>query len=170
MARKQPAILIKKGVPMKKLLLPFLLVFAACATTPTPAPAPSPAPAPAPLPPTVGCAIAGVVAGAGASLIASNGACAYPDAIRASILAAVPPAFCPTVAASKQTLKFVRGQKGVKFNEKGIIGNIACPMLVNSLGAGLMGKVPPTWGCSGGVALSTAEGWLTTTCEKNISM
>src|ERR1019366_2223167 len=153
---------------MNKFLIAALVIFTACTSAPPPPAPSSPTPTPAPTPAPIGWAIVGTIAAAGATLIATNGACTNPAAIQASIAKIAPAAFCPTVAAAKATLTAVRTQKDAKFSEKGVIGNIACPLLVGQIGTIAMGKVDPTWGCSGGTTLTAVEGWLTTVCEQNV--
>jgi hypothetical protein len=62
-------------------------------------------------------------------------------------------------------------QKNVKFtiNEQGVIGDVACPLVVSSLFSAGLSAVPSSWGCSGSPTVSTVEALATSTCEKYVT-
>lgn len=107
-----------------------------------------------------GCAIeTGLTQGAAQS-IALALTCQNQAAIQASLMVAMGNAnLCKMVqpAVSGQAIK-------------GIVGNIACPIAVNTIIGYLTNSVPATWGCAQGSSVSQLTSVLTQACEAAVPM
>lgn len=111
---------------------------------------------------TVGCSVEGDLTTAFAGSISQLLTCTNVTAIQVDLLNALGKAnLCakasPVVAGKAVTTK-------------GVIGNIVCPMAVQSA-MGIVGtKIPPGWGCSPSAGTSDLNAALVATCSKVIGI
>ena len=112
----------------------------------------------------VGCSVeSGLASGVSAS-IAAQLQCTNTAAIQSSIQAALGNAnLCSLVAPSVASANALKAKSVVA--PKAIVGDIACPIVVNVVGGYLSNAVPAAWGCSAGAAMSSVLSALTAACE-----
>jgi len=119
-----------------KFLLTILSVLAISACTSTPATPGAPAPA------GVGCSVEQVVSGALAASIGTGLQCANLTAIQADLQGALGTAnLCATSVAQAQSK--VEGKQPMK----GVVGDLVCPLAVNTAMGLINTKIPAAWGC-----------------------
>lgn len=134
-----------------------------------------------------GCAVETAIEGGAATALATALSCGNQAAIQASIATAlgnanlcktpIPPA--PVSAMSKaavgpvwQTIGDVPGSalqshavKADAVKAMGVVGNIACPIAINTIVGFLSNSVPSSWSCSAGATASSVEATLVSVCE-----
>lgn len=134
----------------KSLAIVLFLGLSACTS-------PSPSPAPNPLPPALCKAETDFTTFASAEL-ASGANCTHPDVIQADLMAALATIkinFCPDPATMK--------------NRKGPIGDVMCPLVINTLAPIVTSKVlRPTWGCDPSAKLADPLATLAAACSKAV--
>lgn len=123
------------------------LVLCSCSSTPTPVA-------------QVACSAETALSGALAASVATTLQCSNLAAVQADLLAVLGKAnFCAQLPAASAAKK----------SYKGAIGNLVCPIVVNSVLGVVNSKIPAAWGCVITQAPGTIGGLLTTACESNVS-
>jgi hypothetical protein len=122
--------------------------------------------------PSIGCNIEQSIVGAVASGLSSQLGCTNVDAVKTDLLKATGKVnLCASIKTAQDTVKSVKAQgTGKTIDEKGIIGDIACPLLVNGLVSVGLSKVPDAWGCSGGTSVDMVKAKVTALCRANIPL
>jgi hypothetical protein len=146
---------------MKKLMLLAAILGILCSCTSS---SPSPGSVISPIT-AVGCSIETAVTAGAASGIATALNCTSQAAIQTSLQLALGNVnFCsyqPQADAAKLA-------KSSKQPLKGVLGDIACPVFINTAMGYLTNSVPAAWGCAAGASASAIAAALTTACETAI--
>lgn len=159
---------------MKILILSLFILGAACTKTSTGTVSPID---------SAGCAVESVITGALASTIAGAITCSNSTQIASDIQTALGNVnLCsaglssPSVAAltakwtkigdvSKQDIDNAKGVKAQVVKPMGIVGVIACPIVVNTLLGYATNSIPTSWGCSSNTSAATLGATIISACE-----
>ena len=110
-----------------------------------------------------GCDVETAILGGASTAIATALSCTNTSAVQASLTTALGNAnLCtaPGVAAISTS-----SLKAQKLKSLGVIGNLACPIAINTIVGFLSNTVPTGWGCSTTATASALEAALTAACE-----
>jgi hypothetical protein len=135
---------------------------------------------------SVGCAVESAVTSAAATTIAASISCSNQAQIATDIqnalgnvnlcAAGVAPAPAALVGpkwskvgdVSKQDLDKAKASKGLA--PMGIVGQIACPIVVNTLLGFATNSIPVSWGCSASTSAASLGAVITSACEAAIPL
>lgn len=141
-------------------ILPFVFGFTGCTSTPA---QPNPAPIVA-----VGCSVETTVTMAIASAVAAAANCSNITAIQTDVQDDLGKAnFCDSVsqAMSQKALKFTPHSK-----IKGVVGDLVCPIAVQSLDTLVGTNLPAAWNCAPNAGTGSIAALIVTACESVIPL
>lgn len=140
---------------MKTLILFFVTSFLFACSSNSPSPSPIQ---------TVGCTLETTVASALSQSIASTLSCSNQSQIQADLLAALGKVnFCASAVMPSASASDPK-------KAKGILGDVVCPIAINSAMGVLGSKVPASWGCSPAASTNTLTQSLTVVCQSVVSI
>lgn len=152
---------------MKLLILTILLLGVACTKSGTMSPIQS-----------AGCAVESAVTSAAATSIAAALSCTNQAQIATDVqnalgnvnlcatnvaVASLAPKYSKVGDVSKQDLDAAKGKNLIK--PMGVVGNIACPIVVNTLLGFATNSIPSSWGCSSSTTASALTATIIAGCE-----
>lgn len=142
---------------MKKLLILPLFLFVGCTKTTTSTLSPIA---------DAGCVVETAVTSGIAGSVATALTCTSVSAIQTSLQAALGNVnLCKTATTAQATAASAK-----VVTSKGLVGNIACPLAVNTVIGYLTNSIPTAWGCSAGATAASLELALTVACEAAIPL
>jgi hypothetical protein len=118
---------------------------------------------------TAGCDVETAILGTAASAVASALSCTGSAAIQASLTVALGNAnLCASPIVSGTTMAALKSEASAKAKPMGVVGNLACPIAINTIVGFLSNSVPTTWGCSATSSASALVSVLTAACESAV--
>ena len=146
---------------MKSILTIATCVFTLCGCTKTATGSMTPIQA-------VGCDIQTLVTSGLAASVATALSCTNQTQIQTDLQSAFGNAnLCAAQAVSTANAAQVKAAKAAA-KPMGIVGNIACPIAINTVIGFLSNSVPTTWGCSASATAAALSSALTAACETAI--
>jgi len=143
---------------MKRLMvvMAFMFTFLGCtSSTPTSSGTMSPIQA-------AGCDVETAILGGASTAVGTALSCTNTSAIQASLTTALGNAnLCAAPGVAAVTGSAIKAKAVGKL----VIGNIACPIAINTIVGFLSNTVPTAWGCSATASASSLAATLTTVCE-----
>lgn len=134
----------------------------------------------------VGCDVESAITGAAGSAIASAISCSNQAQVASDIqnalgnvnlcnagvavasLASDGPKWTKIGDVSKQDIDAAKSSK--KLSPMGVIGNVACPIVVNTLLGFATNSIPASWGCSASTSASSLGQTIVSACELAIPL
>lgn len=129
----------------------------------------------------VGCDVESAITGAAGSAIAAAISCSNQAQIASDVQTAlgnvnlcnagiasaslVKPAWSKVGDVTKQDLDKAKGVKSLDVKPMGVVGNIACPIVVNTLLGFATNSIPSSWGCSASTSASSLAQTIVAACE-----
>jgi hypothetical protein len=113
-----------------------------------------------------GCDVETAILGGAASTIASSLSCTNQSAIQASLTTALGNAnLCSNPSVASTSAASLKSAVKSAAKPQGIVGNIACPIAINTIVGFLSNSIPSAWGCSAAATATSLEAALTAMCE-----
>jgi hypothetical protein len=104
------------------------------------------------------CQAESTVASNVSNALVTSLACSNPAQVQSDVLALV----------SKQKVCNASVPKPKAGKKASSIGALVCPALAGSVSSFVQGKIPASWGCTGGTALTNLTAQLSSACQKNL--
>lgn len=118
-----------------------------------------------------GCDVESAILGGAAGAIASALSCTSTSAIQASLTTALGNAnLCAAPGVAAISAASMKSAKSAAVKPQGVIGNLACPIAVNTIVGFLSNSVPSAWGCSASASASALAATLTSVCEAAVPL
>lgn len=137
---------------MRKLLGLFtILCFCACSST---GPTPNPLPA-------IGCSAETAVTSAVAAAVGQALNCTNLTAVQGDIM---------TLLGKSNLCQAATPAASAKKGLKGPLGDIVCPLVLQSLSTVITGQIPAAWGCDPSAKIADASAMLNAACSKAIGI
>lgn len=115
---------------------------------------------------TAGCDVETAILGTAASAVATALSCTATAAIQSSLTVALGNAnLCASPIVSGTTMSALKSEAHSAAKPMGVVGNLACPIAINTIVGFLSNSVPAAWGCSVSSSASALSATLTAACE-----
>jgi hypothetical protein len=114
-----------------------------------------------------GCDVETAILGGAAQAVATALNCSSVTYVQASLTTALGNAnLCANATVSSTKAEALKAKSVMK--PMGIVGNLACPVAVNTIMGFLSNSIPPGWGCSATANASALSAALTAACESAV--
>ena len=113
-----------------------------------------------------GCDVESAILGGAATAIATALSCSSVSSVQSSLTTALGNAnLCSSSQVASVTASSLKAAKSAAVKPLGIVGNLACPIAVNTIVGFLSNSIPSAWGCSASTDAASLSTALTAACE-----